>query len=166
LIAQAVWPIFKPSIYTTMKPYLLICCAATLFFACKKDGANNGTTKKDLLTKAPWIYESGGVDLNGDAAIDLPLSGLLPGCLLDNKGIFNADGSGLNDEGNSKCDPQTTPFTWSFVNNETQLAISGNGFAGLSGNFKIRTLTDAVLSFSKDTTSGLISGSVILNLKH
>lgn len=150
-----------------MKPYLLICCVGFFFFACKKDEAS----KKDLITKAPWVYESGGIDLGNDGNVDFTFesAGVPPACLLDNKGTFNADGSGINDEGTTKCvtsAPQTSPFTWAFVNNETELNISGSGFAGITGTLKLKTLTDAKMSLSKDTMVSGFSATILLNLKH
>lgn len=155
-----------------MKYVALTMMLGFCFLSCKKDSSeNNGPTKTELLTSSAWKYESGGVDVDKNGSIDLSLEtlGLAPACLLDNSATFNADGTGINDEGATKCDPslpQTTPFNWSFANNETALNISGNGFAGISGQFKITTLTSTRLTIAKDTTMNNMSGTLIVNLKH
>ena len=139
-----------------------------LLFACKKDNA--ASSKTQLLVKSPWLFESGGVDLDGNGSIDFDLSTAgIPACVTDNKGIFNANGTGVNDEGATKCDPaepQTMPFNWALTNNETVLNISGNALLGLTGNFRVRTLTDTKLTISRDTSVMGFNASILLNLKH
>lgn len=155
-----------------MKYGILTIAACFVFAACSKDKPENtGPTKTELLTSGAWKYESGGADLNKDGTIDLTLEtlGLVPACLLDNSATFNADGTGVNDEGATKCDPslpQTTSFNWSFANNETALNITGSGFAGISGQFKITTLSTTRLTITKDTTVNSIPAALIVNLKH
>lgn len=155
-----------------MKYTILTIAICFAFASCSKDSSeNNGPTKTELLTSSAWKYESGGADINKDGSIDLTLEtlGTIPPCILDNSATFNADGTGINDEGATKCDPslpQTTSFTWSFANNETALNISGNGFAGISGQFKITTLTSTRLTIAKDTSLNNLSGTLIVNLKH
>ena len=155
-----------------MKYVALTIMIGFCFLSCKKDSSeNNGPTKTELLTSSAWKYESGGADVDKNGSIDLSLEaiGTIPPCILDNSATFNADGTGINDEGATKCDPslpQTTSFNWSFANNETALNISGNGFAGISGQFKITTLSTTRLTIAKDTTVNSIPATLIVNLKH
>lgn len=155
-----------------MKYTILTIAVCFAFAACNKDKSDNtGPTKTQLLTSGAWKYESGGADINKDGSIDLTLEtlGIIPPCTLDNSATFNADGTGINDEGATKCDPslpQTTSFNWSFANNETALNISGNGFAGIRGQFKITTLSTTTLTIAKDTSLNGLSGTLIVNLKH
>jgi hypothetical protein len=152
-----------------MKKIYVPVVACILFAACKKDGNGGDSEKKKLLTASAWVYESGGLDMDKNGTVDFSFDGLLPACILDNKGTFKSDGTGVTDEGNTKCDPaadQTTPFNWSFMNNETQLSLSGGGFAGISGIMTIKTLTTTRLTLSKDTTVMNFPASLLVNLKH
>ena len=153
-----------------------------LLSSCLLASCDNGNddetdnSKTHHITMATWKYESGGVDQdrNGTTDVSFESTGLLQSCTLDNTGKFNADGSGVADEGATKCNaslPQTTPFTWSFASNETLLNVGGAGLLGLNGQFKIRELTADKFSLSKDSTvtfPGLppVTVSLIVNLKH
>ena len=96
-------------------------------------------------------------------------TGVFQPCMLDNTGKFNADGSGVADEGATKCNvaaPQTSPFTWSFTNNESMLSVVGGGFFGFGGAFMVKTLTATQLTVSKDTSYMGFQIKMIANLKH
>lgn len=155
-----------------MKYLILAVSICFAFLSCKKDdSSSNNQTKIELITNGSWKYESGGADINKDGSIDVSLesTGQAPACILDNSATFNANGTGINDEGATKCDdalPQTTTFTWAFVNNQTAINVAGSAFAGLSGQFKIVALTDTKFTISKDTTVMNIPGTLIVNLKH
>lgn len=155
-----------------MKYFPLALASCFVLFSCKKDNNNsNQSTKTQLLTTGSWKYDSGGADLDHNGSIDLTLEFLnaVPSCLLDNIVTFKTDGSGVNDEGASKCDPsspQTTSFNWNFVNNENAVNISGSGFAGASGQFQIKELSSTKFTFTKDTTFNNIPATLIVNLKH
>lgn len=150
--------------------YLPIAFLLCLFFlSCKKSGSNN-PTKTELITSAAWKFESAGLDNDHNGTIDVPLTtSILPACVLDNTATFLAGGTGNADEGPTKCTPsaaQTTPFTWSFANNETALNMNGAGLFGLGGQFKVAELSSTKLSLSRDTTIVLISTTLIVNLQH
>src|SRR3954471_12979798 len=102
--------------------YLAIVLLFGSLLSCKKK--KDEPTKTDLITSSSWQYESGGIDQDRNGTVDFTFesTGLLQPCILDNKGTFHADGTGVADEGATKCNasaPQTTPFTWSFASNET-----------------------------------------------
>lgn len=153
--------------------YILPLFAIWLLMACKKD-ENNGPTNTQMLSSSPWKYESGGVDQdkNGTIEISFAAVGILQPCILDNTATFNSNGTGVTDEGATKCSvvaPQTAPFTWSFTNSETAINITGS-VLGLGGTFKIASLTSTKFSLTKDTT--IIFGStpanvaLIVNMQH
>ncbi len=152
-----------------MKYFILCIAICTLLPCCKKNSVT--VSKKDLITKAVWVYESGGIDTDKNGTIDLTFEflGTPPACLLDNRGTFNSDGSGVNDEGPMRClggGPQTTSFNWALQTNDTELSITGNGLGGISGIFKIKELTETRLGLAKDSTVQGFAASIILNLKH
>jgi hypothetical protein len=156
--------------------YLAVLLLLIAFYACKKSKTENpAPTKTALITTQSWQYESGGIDQDRNGSIDISLesTGQAQPCLLDNTGAFHTDGTGLADEGATKCSPtvpQTNPFTWSFANTETMLNITGSGLFGQSGTFKIQSLTTTRLGLAKDTTLNIggvpFTASLILNLKH
>jgi hypothetical protein len=152
--------------------YLLPVFLCLFVIACKKNDQKQ-PSNTELVSSSSWRYESGGIDADKNGTIDFSFSaGLLPLCVLDNVATFHSDGSGVGDEGPSKCSPtalQTTPFTWNFLSNETILNINGS-LLSLSGQFRIVSLSSAKFSLSKDTTAllgGVITPiNMIVNLQH
>ncbi|HEX2606639.1 MAG TPA: lipocalin family protein [Flavisolibacter sp.] len=156
-----------------MKKLLLVALSGLVFTACKKnDSGTTVQTKSDLLAKGTWKFESGGIDANKDGNVDINFAsiGTIPDCTLDNTITFSAGGTGIVSEGATRCDPSnppSTPFNWSFSNSETTLNLSGNALLGLSGQFKVITLSDTRLSLSKDTTVPVFNNvAVVVNLQH
>jgi hypothetical protein len=106
-------------------------------------------TKTYNITRSTWRFSVARV-----SGIDVSSS--LPSCQKDNTLQFVATGSGTGtgtlDEGPTKCnagDPQTTPFTWNFLNNETQLFISATLFTGGSSTFNVVSITSTQLVVSQ-----------------
>ena len=142
-----------------------------LQFACGKDDPPAGPTKTELITKAAWKYDTGGVDANKDGFVDTNLPpGYVQACNTDNTLTFNTNNTGVADEGASKCDPadpQTRDFTWTFVNNETHINFPTLVFNGLTGDVTIKTLTDTKLELLKEVNIGAPSTvNVIISFKH
>ncbi len=143
------------------------------FFSCKKNDSDSGSnaSKTTLLTQQSWKFNTAGIDPDKDGNINTDISGFISPCVKDNIVSFSSsNGAGSMDEGVDKCnssDPQTTPFTWAFVNNETEINISGNVIAGKGGQYKIVALNATQFSLSKDTTiTGFGATTILVNLKH
>lgn len=105
-------------------------------------------TKKYFITRNTWRFSSAKIGTTD-------ISASLQTCQKDNILTFAAAGTGTNDEGATKCnagDPQTTPFTWNFAANETQLFISSTLFAGGSNTFNIVTLSSTQMVLSQSIT--------------
>ena len=149
--------------------FLILTISFSLFlFSCKKDSTTSAT-KTDLITKAAWKFQDAGADMDKNGTIDLSISSQLQDCEKDNTLTLRADGTGILDEGATKCDPsdpQSSNVTWSFSNNESLLNFTGAGILGISGQFKILSLTETALSFSKDTTLNGTALSLLIQLKH
>jgi hypothetical protein len=157
--------------YTLLIPVLII----VLISCDKNEDPPAGPTKTELITSSTWKYESGGGDQNGDGTIDFTFeqSGVVQPCRLDNTATFQANGTGITDEGATKCnaaDPQTSPFDWNFLNNESEINVTGSGFFGVGGKFKLKTLTSTAMTVTKDTVISMngipFPVTVIANLKH
>ena len=141
-----------------------------LFSACSKD--DDPPTTAELLDTGTWKFDEGGVDNNQDGIVDLIISvGLLDPCIADNTITFYSDGTGVIDEGGTKCLPtasQSTNYTYSLSNNDTQITLTGADLLGLGGNFEITEVSATRLGLSKDTTLPLFPApvSMIVYLKH
>jgi len=138
---------------------------------CQKD-ADGGTTKKtktELIAQSSWKFDRAGLDLDNNGTIDSPLpAGVLQSCDTDGTLLFNSNGTGVGDEGPTRCDPanpQTVNFTWSLKNNETVINFSNVLFGGLSGDVKLIGVTDTKLTLEKDVTAG-VTVNVVVELKH
>lgn len=151
--------------------YFAILLFIISFWACSEKETTPAPSNTQMISEGSWKYESGGADMNRDGSIDVTFEsvGAIPACRLDNTATFNANGSGIADEGTTKCntsDPQTLPFTWNFSNNETRVNITGPGVFGISGQFNLVALNRTRMTLSKDTTISSVNASVIVNLKH
>jgi hypothetical protein len=124
--------------------------ATTIVFAsaalssCSKK-SDPVASKASLITTSTWKYSDAGIDQDANGTIDSQFpAGSLQACQTDFIITFKSDKTGIMDEGAAKCvatDPQTTPFTWDFANNETELTISANILAGFGGKTKIVELS-------------------------
>ena len=135
---------------------------------CKKK--EEGDSNTSLLVQQIWRYDVAGLDANNDGMIDTQLpAGTIAACSVDNTLTFNSGGTGIIDEGATKCNtsaPQTNPFTWNFLNNETTINLQSTALFGLGGQFKIRELSAAAFRMSKDTSVMGFPVSIVINLKH
>jgi hypothetical protein len=135
-----------------------------IFFSmigCKKSSVHI-KTNTELLTQSAWYFDNakvGGTDV----------SPLLPTCQKDNILTFASNGTGILDEGPTKCnasDPQQTPFTWSFLSSETILHVSTVLFTGGSSDFNIVTLTETQFVISQNITVSGTTQNAVITLKH
>lgn len=137
---------------------------------CKKSSSGNSNTT--LLTTSAWIYDTGGIDADNNGTIDSPFpAGFIQACEVDNLISFKSDGSGVIDEGATKCnttDPQDRSFVWSFKNNNT-LNIPDSIYGVPGGDLKINTLTSTKLELEKQvqiTSPITTTVYAIIDLKH
>jgi hypothetical protein len=131
----------------------LISISFLVIMGCKKDDAPPpAPTKTQLISQSTWKFSGatvGGTDV----------SAFLQTCQKDNILTFAAAGTGSADEGPTKCnagDPQTNPFTWSFMSSETILHVSTVLFTGGSSDFTLVSMSATQLVLSQNVT---ISGS-------
>lgn len=156
--------------------FLLLAVISTPFFSCQKEtDKTEQPTKSQLISASGWTYQDGGLDGNGDGAVDagasfsVLLPALVPACRTDNVLRFKADNTGTMDEGASKCnttDDPTTSFNWNFTDNESAINISNNAFAIFNGKSKIKSLTETQLSLTRDTTLAGSTFTLLVILKH
>lgn len=140
----------------------LVISAAVFFTACSKSDSSTSKTKTELITQGSWKFS--GATVNG-----VDVSSLLQTCQKDNVLTFSSNGSGTLDEGATKCnssDPQTDPFTWSFMTNETVLHVSQVFFTGGSSDFTIVTLSDSQLVLSQPITISSTTQTATVTFTH
>ena len=106
---------------------------ALLFIAFAAFSCSKKTTPKtnlEYLTQAIWKFHDAGLDADENGTVDQTDPDATP-CKRDNTLDFNTDGSGIADEGATKCDdadPQSTDFDWIFKANESQLEYQNKTF--------------------------------------
>ncbi len=156
-----------------MKRYSLfvvpVCFA--ILYSCQKNGDNK--SNMELITSSAWKYDTASIDINQDGTAETPLPpGFLLACDADNTVTLNTDGSGVVNEGGTKCspaNPQTVNITWSFKDNEKVINIPDTIFGGISGDAQIKILNSTKLRLLKQVTIQFgipITANVIVDLKH
>jgi len=109
---------------------------AFILFACNDSTTTTPApavkTKTDMLCFSNWTVStatiSPGIDIGGGQLITNLLA-QSDSCDLDDFTKFNADKTGKDDDGLTKCDPtdpQSTSFTWSFNEDETKITYDGD----------------------------------------
>ena len=156
---------------------LRILTLAALVFAlasCKKssspdDDQSVTESNTSLLSKAMWKFDRAGIDFDGNGTIDANMpAGTLKACDIDNTVTFNSNGTGIVDEGGTKCNggtPQSASFTWRFSHDESSLNVSTAVIAGMSGDVKVLGLTKTNLTIERVVNLGS-SVNVIVLMKH
>jgi hypothetical protein len=146
--------------------FAFVICLALI--ACHKSDKKPSNTS--LVTSTTWKYSDAGIDQDNNGTKDFSLPpGTLQSCDLDNTITFKSDGTGVVDEGATKCDaadPQTIPFTWNFTNNETTINFSTAVIAGIGGEAKIIELSSNKLTLSKQVNYSGVLVTVIVFLTH
>lgn len=145
---------------------ICVCLLALPFAGCKK---SKSKTKTELLTQSAWKYDNAGLDADRNGTVDAPVPpGFIQACDTDNTITFNSNGTGIVDEGGTKCNggsPQTAPFTWSFKNDEQVITFSNAVFGGLNGDVTVKTINENQLELHKEVNVGMVV-NVIVFLKH
>lgn len=142
-------------------PVLAIISAA--FFSCSKDNTTRQKTKTELIVSGSWRLTA--AVMNGADAMPL-----IEDCKKDNLISFMANGNGSIADGASKCntsDPDSTPFTWTFENNETLLRLSTILITNGSSDLTIDKLTETELILTGAYTPPVgPTRSITLTFKH
>jgi hypothetical protein len=129
----------------------------------KDDDSPPPKTKTQLISQSTWKFSGATVGGND-------VSAFLQTCQKDNILTFSATGgTGTLDEGATKCnsgDPQTNPFTWNFLNSETELFISATLFSGGSSTFTLVSLTETTLVLSQVITVSGTAQTAIVTFIH
>jgi hypothetical protein len=93
-----------------------------LFTSCLKKDMSRYTI---LLVDKSWRFDVYGLDENNNGVIEASENSMLP-CETDDRFTFMVSGAGFFERNDSSCtigEPEIINFTWSFSNNETELAI-------------------------------------------
>ena len=130
-------------IFYTLSLFAVILLAT----GCSKS-ADSPSGAKAILTSGKWQITGGTVALSypGIPTQTEDIHDVLPSCILDNYSIFKPDGTGVSDEGATKCspgDPQVKEGNgnWKLLDNDTRLLISDPA-SGLAITCNILQLDD------------------------
>ena len=142
----------------------LLTASSFIFYSCSNKDTTPPPpkTKTQLLAQGIWKFKSAIV-----GAADYSSS--LQACQKDNVLTFATAGTGIVDEGLTKCngaDLQTTSFTWNFLASETMLHITATLFSGGSGDFTLVSLTETELVVSQPFTIGPAVLIVVVTFIH
>lgn len=144
------------------RPFPLLALSLLFFAGCSKSSdptPANPSEREGLLTTPNWHLTSviqtqtaaSGAVVTNDIT---PANATLP-CAKDDFTHFNTDRSFIVNQGTIKCSPsgaqQTTPGTWGFAANETEIVFDPNQAAAL--HYRIQALTTATFSFVETSTS-------------
>jgi hypothetical protein len=120
--------------YLRVKALFLIFSFTLILVSCSKDKDKNADKTKSL-TSGNWkitaMTSTPAMDWDGDGDDETDMMGAFETCELDDYVTFKADGTGDSNQGASKCDPsdpQSSPFEWSFEDNESKLIIDGEEY--------------------------------------
>ncbi|HLX92258.1 MAG TPA: lipocalin family protein [Puia sp.] len=157
-----------------MKPFLILCsfiCGMIVLNSCSKksSSSNNANNKLTLLTSGAWKIDTIGIDVDGNGTIDEALPGGVPACIKDNTITFNADSTGVENEGAIKCDsssPQTTNFQWSFNSTQTAINFPDSLVGSFGGTATIEVLTSTQLHLEQAVTESGVTVNVAIYLSH
>ena len=134
--------------------------------SCGKDNDEpSSKSKTELLTAQVWKISTVGLDIDKNGTVDFPYP--LEDCEKDDEFSFKTNGTGIADQGSSKCDeadPQTTEFTWAFKSNETILNVSIPNSL-LTGDMIIKTLNSSTLETYIDVVDPDTQANVRLHIK-
>ena len=107
--------------------YLILGSIAVFAVSCKKDSSSSQSNTDKLCGKNWKVVAytiNPGIQLAPGGPLITDYYSTFQSCEKDNFSTYNKNGTYVDDEGATKCDPadpQTTPGTWYFSNNETVL---------------------------------------------
>lgn len=154
--------------------YALGACLTLLMASCEKDDVTPDgpklTAKETLLTSKKWrITAIEGAITVDDFTSTFDAFARLPACQRDNFATFNADKTGISDEGTLKCsttDPQTQNFTWALNADETTLTasgfINGSATAVTADLLQLTSTTMQIRTTTTQTQAGIVIKSSLL----
>lgn len=142
--------------------------------SCQKSGENSSNSSKSktqLLTQKTWKIVAHTVnppvDINGDGTADSDVyATVYESCNKDDIYTFKSDGSGMVDEGPTKCDdtdPQSTAIQWLFKSNETVIQIK-QGIVSL--DFNLVELSESTLKVSYIQSNGTVTVTQTITYAH
>lgn len=108
----------------TLSPKQTLICVLlfVLFSSCLKEDISRNTV---FLVQHSWRFDVYGLDENNNGIIEESENIMMP-CEEDDRFTFMVSGSGFFERDKLSCslsEPDIINFSWSFYNNETELAI-------------------------------------------
>lgn len=129
---------------------LLLMGGLVTFSSCKKDD-DDSPSKTKMITGKKFFAKSIKIDPGITSPTGVTITDFypfLPDCEKDDYTIFNENGTFVDDEGATKCepgDPQTINGTWEFLEDETKLKLNYDEGYEL---YNVDELTNSLLRIS------------------
>jgi hypothetical protein len=126
----------------------LVFAVTIILLSCSKD--NDVSFNKDALTNGSWKVSGYMTDYQKDGTYEENTFAILADCEKDNLYTFHADGSGIFDEGPTKCidgEPQTGTLSWSFTDGKFKFG---------SQNYQLEELSESTLRLKATTSYNVI----------
>lgn len=129
---------------------LLLMGGMVAISSCKKDD-DDSPSKTKLISGKNFYVKSMKIDPGVSTPAGITVTDLFPftaDCVKDNFITYNENGTFVEDEGASKCepgDPQTINGTWEFLSDETQLMMTYDTLYQL---YNLDHLTNTILKLS------------------
>lgn len=144
---------------------LLLMGGMVTISSCNKDDDDSPSKTKTISGKKFYVKS-----MNVNPGVTTPIGiitdlySFMPDCVKDDFMTFNENGTVVDDEGATKCeptDPQTESGTWEFMTDETQLRMTYDDVAQV---FDIETLTDTSLKLSYTDTEDFGDGEKVYQI--
>jgi hypothetical protein len=151
--------------FITFAMLLMLMGGMVAISSCNKDDDDSPSKTKTISGKKFFVKS-----MNVSPGVTTPvgiitdLYSFMPDCVKDDFMTFNENGTVVDDEGATKCeptDPQTESGTWEFLTDETQLKMTYDGIAQV---FDIETLTDSMLKLSYTDTEDFGNGEKVYQI--
>ncbi|NCA86640.1 MAG: hypothetical protein EOM83_13910 [Clostridia bacterium] len=144
---------------------LLLMGGMVTISSCNKDDDDSPSKTKTISGKKFYVKS-----MNVNPGVTTPIGiitdlySFMPDCVKDDFMTFNENGTVVDDEGATKCeptDPQTESGTWEFMTDETQLRMTYDDVAQV---FDIEALTDTSLKLSYTDTEDFGDGEKVYQI--
>lgn len=144
---------------------LLLMGGLVTISSCKKDDDSPSKTK--MISGKNFYVKSMKIDPPVTSVTGVTVTDLYPftpDCVKDNFITYNENGTFVEDEGASKCepgDPQTINGTWEFLSDETQLMMTYDTLYQL---YNLDHLTNSILKLSFSQKANFGEGEKLYHL--
>jgi len=134
---------------------LILAAGFAAFTACEKDNDSEPKSKTSLLTSDSWKMTTAtvdpAIDWDGFGTMVTNIFSQMPACSKDDIITFKSNGTYVNEEGPSKCDPSDPDVidtgTWTFNSDESKIVINDGEGSTMDANIVELTKTTMKITY-------------------